>query len=50
VSLPIALLTLSDTRTRADDRSGDALQHRLKAGGHNLVERCIVPITVIRFG
>jgi molybdenum cofactor biosynthesis protein B len=43
LSLTIALLTVSDTRTRADDRSGDALQQRLEAGGHRLVERCIVP-------
>ena len=29
MSLAIALLTVSDTRTLADDRSGDALQQRL---------------------
>ncbi|MEY4298171.1 MAG: molybdenum cofactor biosynthesis protein [Cyanobacteriota bacterium] len=34
---------MSDTRTRADDRSGDALQARLAAAGHQLVERLIVP-------
>jgi molybdenum cofactor biosynthesis protein B len=43
VSLAIALLTVSDTRTLADDRSGDALQQRLEAAGHRLVERRIVP-------
>jgi len=43
VSLAIALLTVSDTRTLADDRSGDALQARLQAAGHCLAERALVP-------
>jgi len=43
VFLAIALLTVSDTRTLADDRSGDALQQRLEAAGHRLHERAIVP-------
>ncbi len=43
LSLTIALLTVSDTRTPADDRSGDALQQRLELSGHQLVERRIVP-------
>ncbi len=43
VSLAIALLTVSDTRTLADDPSGDALQQRLQAAGHRLVERALVP-------
>ena len=43
VVLAIALLTVSDTRTLADDRSGDALQQRLEAAGHRLVERAMVP-------
>ncbi|MFZ9946563.1 MAG: MogA/MoaB family molybdenum cofactor biosynthesis protein, partial [Vulcanococcus sp.] len=43
MGLAIALLTVSDTRTREDDRSGDALQQRLEADGHRLMERRIVP-------
>ena len=43
MSLSIALLTVSDTRTLADDPSGDALQQRLEAAGHRLVERTLVP-------
>jgi molybdenum cofactor biosynthesis protein B len=43
VGLAMALLTVSDSRTRVDDRSGDALQARLEAAGHQLVERLIVP-------
>jgi molybdenum cofactor biosynthesis protein B len=43
LSLAIALLTVSDTRTLADDRSGDALLARLEAAGHRLAERALVP-------
>lgn len=43
VSLSIALLTVSDTRTLADDPSGDALTARLEASGHRLAERALVP-------
>ena len=43
MSLAIALLTVSDTRTLADDPSGDALLQHLQAAGHRLVERVIVP-------
>ncbi|MEB3258647.1 MAG: molybdenum cofactor biosynthesis protein B [Cyanobacteriota bacterium] len=43
MSLAIALLTVSDTRTLATDPSGDALQERLETAAHRLVERRIVP-------
>jgi molybdopterin adenylyltransferase len=43
VRLAIALLTVSDSRTLADDPSGDALQQRLEVAGHQLVERALVP-------
>lgn len=38
----IAVLTVSDTRTAADDRSGDTLVERLTAAGHELAARNIV--------
>lgn len=38
----IAVLTVSDTRTAADDTSGDILAERVKAAGHRLVVRAIV--------
>lgn len=38
----IAVLTVSDTRTLADDTSGGILCDRIKAAGHRLVERAIV--------
>jgi molybdenum cofactor biosynthesis protein B len=40
--LRIAVLTVSDTRTLADDRSGDTLVALLTAAGHHLAERLIV--------
>ena len=43
MSLSIALLTISDTRTLAEDCSGDALQQRLETDGHQLVQRSLVP-------
>ncbi|WP_310496966.1 molybdenum cofactor biosynthesis protein B [Sandarakinorhabdus sp.] len=40
--LNIAVLTVSDTRTLADDRSGDTLVQRLTGAGHALAARDIV--------
>ena len=41
-SLNIAVLTVSDTRTAADDRSGDVLAARIEDAGHVLASRGIV--------
>jgi molybdenum cofactor biosynthesis protein B len=38
----IAILTVSDTRTEADDKSGDTLVQRLSDSGHELAGRAIV--------
>lgn len=38
----IAVLTVSDTRTAADDTSGDILAARVTGAGHNLAARAIV--------
>lgn len=40
--LSIAVLTVSDTRSLADDKSGNTLVERLEAAGHRLAERAIV--------
>jgi molybdenum cofactor biosynthesis protein B len=40
--LNLAVLTLSDTRTRETDTSGDYLETRLKEAGHTVVTRTIV--------
>ena len=42
VPVRIAVLTVSDTRGPADDRSGDTLVERLTAAGHVLAARAIV--------
>ncbi len=42
----IAVLTVSDTRSAADDRSGDTLVERLTGAGHVLGSRAIVRDTV----
>jgi molybdenum cofactor biosynthesis protein B len=42
VPLRIAVLTVSDTRTLADDASGQTLVDRLIAAGHRLADRRIV--------
>ncbi|MFZ5709894.1 MAG: molybdenum cofactor biosynthesis protein B [Pseudomonadota bacterium] len=42
VPLDIAVLTVSDTRREADDRSGDTLVGRLAAAGHRLAARALV--------
>ena len=42
VPVRIAVLTVSDTRTPADDRSGDTLVARIAAAGHTLAARDIV--------
>jgi molybdenum cofactor biosynthesis protein B len=40
--LNIAVLTISDSRTAATDRSGDTLVERLTAAGHHLAARDLV--------
>lgn len=40
--LNIAVLTVSDTRTSADDKSGDALAVQITEAGHTLYERALV--------
>ena len=42
VPLHIAVLTVSDTRTRENDTSGDLLQERLEAAGHKVAARVIL--------
>ncbi|KAA9010547.1 molybdenum cofactor biosynthesis protein B [Histidinibacterium aquaticum] len=43
IPLRIAILTVSDTRTAEDDRSGDTLVARLEDAGHLLAARAILP-------
>lgn len=42
IAVRIAILTVSDTRQAADDRSGDLLRDRIEAAGHIVAARRIV--------
>jgi molybdenum cofactor biosynthesis protein B len=42
LALNVALVTVSDRRTRADDTSGDLLRERLEGAGHRVVRRDIL--------
>jgi molybdopterin adenylyltransferase len=42
IPVRIAVLTVSDTRGLAEDRSGDVLVERLQAAGHRLADRAIL--------
>ena len=44
----IAVLTVSDTRTEADDKSGQVLVDRIKGAGHNMVEKKIIKDEAIK--
>jgi molybdenum cofactor biosynthesis protein B len=43
IPVRIAVLTVSDTRTLKEDRSGDVLADRIREAGHLLAARDIVP-------
>lgn len=43
IPVRIAVLTVSDSRSLADDRSGQVLAERLQAAGHVLADRRILP-------
>ena len=42
ISVRIAVLTISDTRTLQNDTSGDILVSKLQAAGHILADRDLV--------
>ncbi|MCH8095859.1 MAG: molybdenum cofactor biosynthesis protein B [Proteobacteria bacterium] len=42
IAVNIAVMTVSDSRTEADDKSGELLIQRLTEAGHNLAARAIV--------
>ncbi len=43
VSINISVLTVSDTRTKATDTSGQLLIERIQTAGHNVFEHRIIP-------
>ncbi len=42
IPVRIAVMTVSDTRTRGDDTSGDTLTARIEAAGHTVADRTIM--------
>ncbi len=42
-NLVVGVLTVSDTRTEEDDRSGRTLVDRAQAAGHRVVDKQIIP-------
>ncbi len=42
IAVSIAVLTVSDTRTTANDTSGDALAARIQAAGHHVAARALL--------
>jgi molybdenum cofactor biosynthesis protein B len=42
IPVRIAILTVSDTRTRENDTSGDTLEARVREAGHHIADRAIV--------
>jgi molybdenum cofactor biosynthesis protein B len=48
IPVNIAVMTVSDSRTEANDTSGQALVERLTAAGHHLAEKMIVPDDIYR--
>ena len=43
IPINIAILTVSDTRTLEDDKSGKVLKDRITRSGHVIASSCIVP-------
>ncbi|MEJ2455620.1 MAG: molybdenum cofactor biosynthesis protein B [Candidatus Thiodiazotropha sp.] len=43
IPLNLAILTVSDSRTEATDKSGHTLRDRASEAGHKVVDKCIVP-------
>jgi len=43
IPINFAILTVSDSRTETDDKSGDLLQKLIQTDGHKVVDRLIIP-------
>ena len=43
VPINIAVITISDSRTKENDTSGDTLEKRITDAGHILIKRTIIP-------
>ena len=47
IKLNICILTISSSRTLADDKSGNVLEKKISEFGHTIYDRKIVTILVI---
>ena len=43
IPINIAIITISDTRTKENDTSGDTLERRITKAGHQMIKRIIIP-------
>ena len=43
VPINIAIITISDSRTKENDTSGDTLEKRITEAGHKMIKRTIIP-------
>ena len=43
VPINIAVITISDSRTKENDTSGDTLEKRISDAGHKMIKRTIIP-------
>ena len=43
VPINIAIITISDSRTKENDTSGDTLEKRIINAGHQMIKRTIIP-------
>ena len=43
VPINIAVITISDSRTKENDTSGDTLEKRITDAGHTMIKRLIIP-------
>ncbi len=48
ISLRVAVLTVSDTRSEAEDTSGATLVERVEKAGHQVLEKVILPDDIYR--
>ena len=48
VPINIAVITISDSRTKENDTSGDTLEKRITNAGHKMIKRTIIPDDVTK--
>ena len=49
VPINIAVITISDSRTKENDTSGDTLEKRIIDAGHQMIKRTIIPDDAVSY-